>query len=139
MNKERLRMYKPNKRELVLINEQLDRLYAQLDNVPVVQGKVSGSSKEFPYIERHITVQMAEPKTAAVVRERIREKESRRRQLETEIKEVEAFILGLPEGVEKEIFEMVYLEDMNQEEVAEIAGYTQARVSQIINIVLKDL
>lgn len=139
MNKEKLNMYKPNKKELVLINRQLDRLNDRLEEVPVIQGKVSGSSKDYPYIESHVTVQMAEPKAASAIKDRIREKKKRKAWLEAEISEVEEFISAMPEGIEKQVFEMVYLDDMSQGDAAEMIGYTQARVSQIINSVLKDL
>lgn len=139
MNRELLNRYKPNKRELTLIDRQLDRLNDQLENVPEVSGKVTKSSKDFPYIEEHMTVRMAEPKVATAIKDRIREKEIRRQELMSEIREVEQFIANLPKGMEKNILEMVYLEDMSQRDAAEMVGYTQARVSQIIQGAMKDL
>lgn len=139
MDREKLNRHKKNKRELALIDTQLDKLYEHLENVPVVQGKVSGSSKDFPYIESHMTVQMAEPKTASGIKDRIREREARQKFLQDEIEEVEDFIAGFPEGIEKSVLELVYLEDMSQADVADQVGYTQARVSQIIRDVAKDL
>ena len=139
MNKEKLNMYKPNKKELVLINRQLDRLNDRLEEVPVIQGKVSGSSKDYPYIESHVTVQMAEPKAASAINDRIREKKKRKAWLEAEISEVEEFISAMPEGIEKQVFEMVYLDDMSQGDAAEMIGYSKGRISQIIsNFVEKD-
>ena len=105
----------------------------------MVRGKVSGSSKDFPYIESHMTVQMAEPKAASGIEDRIREREARQKVLQDEIEEVEDFIAGLPEGIEKSVLELVYLESMSQRDAAEAVGYTQARVSQIIRDVAKDL
>ena len=87
MNRELLNRYKPNKRELALIDRQLDRLNDQLENVPEVSGKVTKSSKDFPYIEEHMTVRMAEPKAATAIKDRIREKETRQQELMTEIRE----------------------------------------------------
>ena len=139
MNRVLLNRYKPNKRELALIDRQLDRLNDQLENVPEVSGKVTKSSKDFPYIEEHMTVRMAEPKVATAIKDRIREKEIRRQELMSEIREVEQFIANLPKGMEKNILEMVYLEDMSQRDAAEMVGYTQARVSQIIQGAMKDL
>lgn len=139
MNKEKLNMYKPNKKELVLINRQLDRLNDRLEEVPVIQGKVSGSSKDYPYIESHVTVQMAEPKAASAIKDRIREKKKRKAWLEAEISEVEEFISAMPDGIEKQVFEMVYLDDMSQGDAAEMIGYSKGRISQIIsNFVEKD-
>lgn len=139
MNRELLNRYKPNKRELALIDRQLDRLNAQLEAVPEVSGKVIKSSKDFPYIEEHMTVRMAETKAATAIKDRIREKEARQQELMAEIREVEEFISSLPEGMERNILEMVYLEDMSQRDAAEMTGYTQARVSQIIRDAMKDL
>lgn len=139
MKRELLNRYKQNKRELALIDRQLDRLQGRLESVPEVSGKVTKSGDDFPYIEEHVTVRMAEPKTATAIKDRIREKETRQQELMSEIREVEEFISGLPEGTEKNILEMVYLEDMSQRDAAEMVGYTQARVSQIIQGAIKDL
>ena len=138
MNRELLNRYKQNKRELALIDRQLDRLDDQLENVPEVSGKVTKSSKDFPYIEKHMTVRMAEPKAATAIKDRIREKETRQQELMSEIREVEEFISGLPEGMGKNILEMVYLEDMSQRDAAEMTGYSYGRISQIISGAIKD-
>ena len=138
MNKEKLNRHKQNKRELALIDRQLDRLYDRLEEVPEVKGKVSGSSKSFPYIETHVTVRMAEPRAATAIKDRIREKEIRQEQLMREIDEVRDFIEGLPEGIEKQVLEMVYLENMSQRDAAGMTGYTQSMISRIIKGALKD-
>ena len=75
---------------------------------------------------------MAEPRAASAIKDRIREKEDRRRQLFVEIGEVESFISGLTDGIEKQVFEMVYLDGENQYDTADALGITQGRVSQII-------
>ncbi len=139
MDRELFNRYKPNKRELDLIADQIGRLEDRLENVPEVSGKVTKSSDDFPYIEEHVTVRMKEPKEATAIKEKLCEKEKRQEKLSQEITEVEQFIDCLPEGIEKQIMEMVYLEGKNQTAVAEAIGYTQARVSQIIRDVLKDL
>ena len=138
MKRELLNRYKQNKRELALIDRQLDRLQGRLESVPEVSGKVTKSGDDFPYIEEHVTVRMAEPKTATAIKDRIREKETRQQELMSEIREVEEFISGLPEGMEKNILEMVYLEDMSQRDAAEMVGYTQSMESKIIKGVVKD-
>lgn len=138
MDREKLNRHKKNKRELALIERQLDRLYERLEGVETVSGKVTKSGDDFPYIEEHITVQMAEPKAASAIKDRIREKEARQAELQTEIEQVEDFISGLPEGIEKQVLDMVYLEDMSQRDAAEAVGYTQSMVSRIIKGTLKD-
>ena len=61
LDKKTLEKYKPKKRELKMIEKQLERLYGRRLDIPVVKGKVTASSKEFPYIETHVSVQMDEP------------------------------------------------------------------------------
>lgn len=139
MNRELFNRFKSNKRELDLIADQIDRLNDRLENVPEVSGKVTKSSKDFPYIEEHMTVRMKEPKEATLIKDKLWKKEKRQKQLSQEITKVENFIDSLPEGIEKQIMERVYLEGMSQTDAAELMGYTQARVSQIIRNTLKDL
>ena len=138
MDRKQLKKYKSNKRRIAGIKKTIDRLVEQLDNVPVVPGKVTKSGDEFPYIEQHVKVVMEEPKEATRLKERIREKQQDLSRLEQENEEVERYISQLPEGKKKEIFEMVYLDGMTQEAVADIVGYSKGRVSQIISETIKD-
>ena len=82
-----------------------------------------------------MTVQMYEPKATDAINARLREKETRRDVVLKEIAEVESFIDEMPDGEKKEIFSMFYLDGTSQREIADSVGYTQARVSQIINTV----
>lgn len=138
VDKKMLKRHRKNKKELEILEKTLDRLHAQLEKVPTVSGKITKSSDDFPYIEEHMTVKMAEPKAATAIKERIRHNEDRKKKLMKEIEAVENFIDGLPEGCDKRIMEMVYLEDMSQEDVAELVGYTKGRISQIISSLVKD-
>ena len=137
MDKKTLKRHKRNMRELKIVNKALDRLYVQLENVPEVSGKVTKSSDDFPYIEEHMTVRMQEPKAATAIKDRIRHAEARQQKLIADIETVEHFIEELPEGCNKMIMEIVYLEDMSQEDVAELVGYTQSMISRIISDTLK--
>lgn len=138
MDRKRLNRHKSNKRELALIEKQLDRLYERLENVETVSGKVTKSGDDFPYIEEHITVQMAEPKAATAIKDRIREKEARREKLLAEIEEVESFIASLPESIEKEIMEMIYIDGMSQQDVGDTLNLERSGISKKINACLKD-
>lgn len=138
MDRKQLKKYKSNKRRIAGIKKTIDRLVEQLDNVPVVPGKVIKSGDEFPYIEQHVKVVMEEPKKSTRLKERIREKQQDLSRLEQENEEVERYISQLPVGMKKEIFEMVYLDGMTQEAVADIVGYSKGRVSQIISETIKD-
>ena len=138
MNRAILNRYKPNKKELALLDRQLNRLYGRLEEVEEVSGKVSKSSDDWPYIEEHVTVRMAEPKAASKIKDKIRVKESRRQTVMCEVLEVEGFVESLPDGIERQILEMVYLEGMSQGEAAEMIGYSKGRISQMISNVVKD-
>lgn len=138
MDKETLRRYKKNKIELASTIRAIDRLQSDLDAVEIVAGKVMKSSDDFPYIEEHMTVEMRDPKRTEPIRTRIRKKEQRKAELEKEIQEVEAFIDSLPEGMDRQIFEMVYLDGLSQQKAGEVLGYTQSMVSKIIKKYLKD-
>ena len=138
MDRKQLKKYKFNKRRIAGIKKTIDKLVEQLDNVPVVPGKVTKSEDEFPYIEQHVKVVMEEPKEATRLKERIREKREDLSRLELENEEVEEYISQLPVGMKKEIFEMVYLDGMTQKEVGESLGYTQSMVSKVINAGIKD-
>lgn len=138
MDKECLKRYRANRRELLSLERTLERLYAQLEDVPDVAGKVSKSSDDFPYIEQHVTVQMQEPKKASEIKDRIRKKEKRHKALLADMAEAERIIMKMPEGLSRRILEMVYLEGMSQQEVGEVVGYTQSMVSKIIKTAMKD-
>lgn len=138
MDKECLKRYRANRRELLSLERTLERLYAQLEDVPDVSGKVSKSSDDFPYIEQHVTVQMQEPKKASEIKDRIRKKEKRHKVLLVDMAEAERIIMKMPEGLSRQILELVYLEGMSQQEVGEVVGYTQSMVSKIIKTAMKD-
>lgn len=138
MDKKCLKRYRANRRELLSLERTLERLYAQLEDVPEVSGKVSKSSDDFPYIEQHVTVQMQEPKKASEIKDWIRKKERRHKALLADMAEAERIIMKMPEGLRRQILELVYLEGMSQQEVGEVVGYTQSMVSKIIKTTMKD-
>ena len=135
MTREKLRNYKTNKIELQRVERSLEKLQKRLSSVPDVSIKVQKSSDEFPYIEEHVTVRAQEPKETTKLKERIANKKVYRDKILAEIDEVEKYIDDMPEGIKKDIFEMVYIDGMTQGEAADYFGYTQARISQIVNSV----
>ncbi|MCI8940286.1 MAG: sigma-70 family RNA polymerase sigma factor [Dorea sp.] len=127
--------------ELAGVARAIDKLNEKLgyaEEEYIVSGKVKKSSKDFPYIEEHMTVVVPDPKHTGPIWARIREKERRKAELEAEITEVEAFIAGLPDGLDKQIFEMVFLDGMTQQKAGEVIGYSKGRISQIISGYVKD-
>lgn len=106
MNREQLSKYKKNKRDIENLDGIIAKLQERLDAVPVVSGKVTKSSDDFPYIEEHVQVRVEEPKAATALKMRIREKEKRKDQLIQENEEVEKYIAAMPDGTAKDIFEI---------------------------------
>ena len=138
MDKKKLTQHKALEREKRKLQAEIDKLYDKLENVPVVLGKVKGSSKDFPYIEQHVTVQMAEPRTADENARKILVKQKRLYHVETELEEIRTFVDGIGDVTTRQIFEMAFLEGKKQREIADEIGYTQGRISQIIRKSLKD-
>lgn len=101
-------------------------------------GKVSGSSRDFPYTEVRTSVQMYDPAEADKVDKEIRGKQAEKILVQMEMEEVEQYILDIGDSDIREIFEMSFLQGLTQEKVAEMMGYTQGRISQIIGNYLKD-
>ena len=135
MTREKIRNYKANKIEFQRVERSLAKLEKRLSSVPDVSIKVQKSSDEFPYIKEHVTVRAQEPKETTKLKERIANKKAYRDKISAEIDEVEKYIDDMPEGIKKDIFEMVYIDGMTQGEAADYFGYTQARISQIVNSV----
>ena len=138
VDKKKLGQLRPLKKELELIDRKLDRLYERQENVPVVMGKVTGSSKDFPYVEVRTSVLMDEPKEADEIEKQIRIREKRRERVESLITEIEQFIAEIPDSRDRQIFELIYIDGKKQKEVSGVVGYSQGRVSQIIKGYLKE-
>ena len=138
MDKKKLSQLRPLKKELQMIDRKLDRLYERQENVPVVMGKVTGSSRDFPYVEVRTSVLMDEPKEAYEIEKQIRIREKRREQVESLITEIEQFIAEIPDSRDRQIFELRYIEELTMKKVGERVGYSKGRVSQIISSYLKD-
>ena len=137
MDKKKLSQLRPLKKELELIDRKLDRLYERQENVPVVMGKVTGSSKDFPYVEVRTSVLMDEPKEADEIEKQIRIREKRREQVESLITEIEQFIAEIPDSRDRQIFELIYIDGKKQREVAEYMGMERSSISKIITAVLQ--
>lgn len=138
MTKEKLNQYRALKKEIASLEKAIDKLRDRAMDIQEVMGKVTGSSRDFPYIEEHITVRMDEPKEADMITRRIRIKEKRKGEAEKAALEIEQFIAGIPDSTDRQIFEFVYLDGKRQREVAEAIGYSRGRISQKISQYLKD-
>lgn len=138
MDKKTLNQYRALVREIPKIKNDIAKLEKRLTEVPIMSGKVMKSGDEFPYIQGHITVEMEEPKLATEIKQQIRYKELRLDRAERQKTEIEKFIAEIEDSVDRQIFELRFLEGKKQYEVGEDVGYSESRVSQIIKSYLKD-
>ena len=138
MDRETLKQYRALKKELELIDKGIEHLRERAENVPTVMGKVKGSSHDWPYIETHYPVYMDEPKEADEIARRMRIKRARKEEVSRLATEIEEFIASIPDSEDRIIFEMCFLQGKKQRAVAETLGYTQGRIAQKINGIIKD-
>ena len=138
MTKQKLKQYRALLKEQELNDKAIDRLYDRAAEVPVVLGKVVGSSQNFPYTEIRTTVQMDEPKESDEIGRRLRIRQERKEQIRGSVVEIERFIAEIPDSDARQIFEMSYIEGKKQQEIADTLGYSRGRIPQIINQFLKD-
>lgn len=140
MDKKTLNQYRALTKEIPKIKSDIAKLEKRLEEVPTISGKVMKSGDEFPYIQGHVTVEMAEPKLATEIKNQIRLKELRLDKAERDKTAIEQFIAGIEDSTDRMIFELLYLSErrMSQTKVGDTVGYSQGRISQIIKTYLKD-
>lgn len=138
MDRKTLKQYGALKKELVLIDQGIERLRRRAEQIPTVRGKVTGSSCDWPYLEIHFPVEMDEPKETDEIRRRLRIKETRKAAVSRLVVEIEEFIAGIPDSIDRQIFEMCFLQGRRQREVADIVGMERSNISVRIGRVLQD-
>lgn len=136
MNKRLLESYQANKRLIERNTKKIEE--EQEKDIPAVMGKVTGSTHDFPYIKQRFSVQMSEPVEVAKSSKRIARWQQEITQAEKEIEEVEQFIEEIADIGDREIMEMYYVTGKKQSDIARDVGYTQGRISQIIQKYVKD-
>lgn len=137
MDKERLSQLKPLRRELETIDKKLNKLYDRQANIPIIMGKVVGSSKDFPYTEVRTSVLMNKPNESDEIDKQIRIKENQKSKVEKLITEIEQFIAEIPDSIDRQIFEHRYIDGMKQREIANRVGLERSSISKRIDAVLK--
>ena len=135
MDKGRLKKHKKTKDRLKRIDEKIEELCGR--EVQVVSGKVTGSSKDFPYTEVRTSVLMYEPYENDRINKRIREYEAERLVLLQEVEEVDQYIEAIKDSEVREIFELSFVEGKKQREVAEELSIDRSYVSKKIDNYLK--
>ncbi len=135
MTKKQLETYQSNQRLIkrcqAKIREEQER------ELQSVKGKVVGSDRNYPYIERRFTVEMSEPTELAKSNLRIQNLERKMEQAQREMEQVERFIDGIEDVQTREIFIYRYIDGLKIIEIAKYINYTHGRISQIINDFLK--
>lgn len=136
MTRDKLKSYQANKRLIERNKKKIED--EQCRDIPVVMGKVTGSSRDFPYIERRFAVQMNEPMETDKANQRILGWRQEIIQAEKDMEEVERFIAKIEDVRDREVLTYRYIDGMKTTEIAGKIGYTKGRVSQIISNILKD-
>ncbi|MGN0276477.1 MAG: sigma-70 family RNA polymerase sigma factor [Hominisplanchenecus sp.] len=133
MTREKLKQYRALKKEIEKLDKDIDKLYEKNMDIPTVKGKVTGSSKDFPYIQTHMTVEMQEPREADLISRRIRIKRKRKEEAEQQAFEIERFISNIPDSTDRQIFEMMFLDGKKQKEISEDVGLERSGISKRIS------
>lgn len=118
--------------------QQLDKAIKKLKEkeVPVVAGKVRGSSRNFPYTEVRTSVLMYEPETNDKLNRLIRLKLGQRDKIVSKAIEIEEFIQSIPDSETRQIFEMYFQEGMKQQDIAKKLNVERSTVSKKISTYL---
>ena len=130
MTKEELEQYIKLKREIGSLDKRLDKLFDK--DIPVVSGKVTASSKEFPYTPYHVSVQMEDPKMSDEVNKTIRLLEDRKKRCNEAMLKVEQFIDQIQDSELRQIFEYRYIDGMKLKDIAKIVSLDLSVVSKKI-------
>lgn len=133
MDRNKLNQYKALQKEIPKLKRDILKLELRLSQIPVVAGKVTKSSDEFPYIEEHVKVDIEEPRAATEIKKQIRLKEERLEQAEIDKTAIEEFINGIENSKDRQVFELYFLENKKQQSVANMLGYERSSISKIIN------
>lgn len=137
MTKEKLKQYRALLQEQKINDKAIDKLYDRAAEIPVVLGKVVGSSHDFPYTEVRTSVLMDEPVESDEIGRRLKIRERRKEAIAAAVLEIEEFIAAIPDSVDRQIFELTFLDGMKQWEVADTVGMERSNISKRIYEVLK--
>ncbi len=127
MDKHQLMEYRKLKHEQALLIRRIEALEGK--EIPVVAGKVKASSREFPYTEHRVSVQMSEPVATERVRRMLRIYKGRQEKIGQQMLEIEVFIDGIADTQIRQIFEMRFVEGMKLREIAEKVNLELSTVS----------
>ena len=105
----------------------------QKKEVPVVMGKVKASSRDFPYLEHRISVQMDEPVESDRIKRMFRIYRERQEKIGQQMLQIEEFINGIDDTEIRQIFELRFIEGQKQEQIAKVMHLERSSVSRKIS------
>lgn len=135
MDKHRLMEYQKLKREQALLLRRITALQAK--DVPIVAGKVKASSRDFPYTEHRVSVQMHEPVEVDRINRMMQIYKERQKKVEQQMLEIETFIDGIENAEMRQIFEMRFIEGLKLREIAEIVHLERSVIGKKITYFLQ--
>ncbi len=130
MDKQDLMEYQKLKREQMLLFRRIKALQAK--DVPIVAGKVKASSREFPYTEHRVSVQMHEPVEIARINRMMQIYKERQKKVEQQMLEIETFIDSIEDTEIRQIFEMRFIEGRKLWEIAEVVHLERSVIGKKI-------
>lgn len=130
MDKQSLMGYQKLKREQVLLLRRMEVLRKK--EVPVVTGKVKASSRDFPYIEHRLSVQMDEPVESDRIKRMFRIYRERQEKIGQQMLQIEEFINGISDPEIRQIFEMRFIEGKTLQEIAEVVHLERSGIGKKI-------
>lgn len=130
MDKQSLMGYLKLKREQELLLRRIGAL--QKKEVPVVTGKVKASSRDFPYLEHRISVQMDEPVESDRIKRMFRIYRERQEKIGQQMLQIEEFINGIDDPEIRQIFEMRFIEGRKLREIAEVVHLERSVIGKKI-------
>lgn len=135
MTEQQLRQYRENREQIEYYKEKI--LEIQERGIDSFIGKVKGSQKEFPYIQRRYSVPMKDPIQEEKVKEKIAKYREKITRLIEENEQIENYIEDIKEFQIKKIFELYFVEGKKQEEIARQLHITQSFISKKIKQQIK--
>ncbi len=135
LTKEELEQYIKLKREIGSLNKRLDKLFDK--DIPIIAGKITASSKDFPYTPYHVSVEMEDPKLADEVNKTIRLLEDRKERCSLLMLRIEQFIDQIKDSELRQVFEYRFIDGMKLKDIAKIVNLDLSVVGKKISNYLK--
>ena len=105
----------------------------QKKEVQVIAGKVKASSRDFPYIEHRLSVQMDEPVESDRIKRMLRIYRERQEKIGQQMLQIEEFIHEIEDAEIRQIFELRFIEGWKQEQIAKAIHLERSSVSKKIS------